>query len=307
MRIALWVALVLDQFILLILAAIHLDAYELTDFQLKERVKQESPQRGGLLKKLHKSLPLIRRQQQIKIILLFAVGTALFTHLFNPPVLGFIWMLAVTLAILVARRIAWLQTQAHRLFENRLDILITTAGVLKPLDWLIGKTPQLQPVSPHSREELIDVITRMDALAAEERRQIQLMLEIEQKTAHDIMTPAKKVTHVSPGATLGPILLSELEKSTHGYFPVLDKKEGVIGILDLKQVGDVASVKHHKKVADIMNEEVVWVPADLTVREIAQMFLHAKQYILLVQDESREFAGVVTIADLFKHTIAIET
>src|SRR5690606_22769295 len=120
-----------DQFILLVLAAIHLGVYELTDFQLKERLKEEPPQRAQLLKKLHKALPLIRRQQQVKIAVLFAVGAVLLTHLVDPPLAGFVWVLFITLVIPVIRRIEWVRTQAHVLFESMLDTLIRTATVVR--------------------------------------------------------------------------------------------------------------------------------------------------------------------------------
>ncbi len=305
MRTLLWVLLILDQLFLLIVGAVDLNRYALSDFQIKETYEGKHDARSKLMRRLHKNLPYVRRQQQLELTLAFTVSVTLWTYLLDPVVLGVVWVLLMALILMILRRFTWVQHPAYQLFERMLELILTISLKLKPLWWAIGLPPKQNVIMPSSAEELADVMSHTAALAQEEKERLQLVLEVSAKTAKNIMTPARKVTHVTPGATLGPVLLADLEKSGHGYFPVINKQDGVVGMLSLKQVADISSAKSHNKVADIMSEDVIWVPADLPVLEVAQMFLSAKQYVLLVQNEEQEFAGLLTIADLLKHTLAI--
>jgi len=306
MRTFLWVVLLVDQLFLLAVGATNLAKYDLTDFQLKEQLEGKHDAKSQLLRKLHKDLALVKRQQQLELMLAFAVGVTLFTELIEPPVVGLLWALASLLAIVIFKRIGVVQKYAHQLFEYSLEFIITVANWFKPLWWLVGLPPKTRLMVPQSEQELKDVIERTSTVSTEERARLASVLDADDKVAKDIMTKARSVKHVSPHATLGPVVLADLEKSGHRYFPVQDKKDGVIGMLNLRVVSDIGSAKSLGKVSDIMEEDVVWLPDDMPVFEVAQMFLNAKQYVLLVQNEEHEFAGIITVADLLKHTIAVE-
>lgn len=303
MRTFLWVVLVFDQLFLLVVGATDLAKYDLTDFQIKEQLEGRQDPKSTLLRKLHKNLPLVKRQQQLELTLAFAIGITFFTQLINPAGVGLLWAFASLLTILIIKRMKLLQKYAYQLFEYSLELIIKVANWFKPLWWLIGLPPKTKLMMPQSEDELKDVISRTSAVSVEERERLASVLEADDKVAKDIMTKASNVKHVTPNSTLGPVVLADLEKSGHRYFPVQDTKDGVIGMLNLRVISDIGSAKGLGKVSDIMEEDVVWVPDDLPVFEVAEMFLNAKQYVLLVQNEDHEFVGIVTVADLLKHTI----
>lgn len=307
MRTFLWIVLLFDQLFMVLIGAVNLKYYEVTDFQLKQLLEDMPEGNRKVRRELHKKLPQVKRLQQIEIVIAFAVSIGILSYLITPSALGVLYGLLLAILVCVVVRSEFVQERAHRLFESTLEVVLTTATKLTPLWWLVGTPVKSQILVPQSTSELSDAIGRMNAasLSTEQKERLQLILELPDKKAKDIMTPARKVTHVAPSSTLGPVVLADLEKSGHGYFPVIGKKDGVVGMLSLKQVADISSAKHHAKVGDIMSEEVVWVPDDMLLLEVAHMFLQAKQYMLLVENDDLEFAGIVTIADLLKHTLTV--
>jgi len=305
MRTFLWVVLVFDQLFLLILSSTDLKRYQLTDFQLKQQLEGKTDKRSRSLRRLHKSLPYVQRQQQLELLIAFAVGIALFTHLISPPLTGLIWALFAALLITILRRVTLIQNYTYQLFEAMIELIITVSRWFKPLWWLTGLPARSSLLIPNSTEELKDVISHVSAIEKSERDRLINILAADNKVARDIMTLSRSVKHVVPSDTLGPVLLAELEKSGHRYFPVFTQKDGVLGMLNLKTVEDITSAKTHRRVTDVMDENLVWVPDDMPLYEVARMFLTAKQYVLLVQNEELEFVGIVTMADLLKHTITV--
>jgi len=305
MRTFLWVVLLFDQLFLLVVGSADLKKYELTDFQLKAQLEGKTDKNSQLLRRLHKNLGYVNRQQQLELLLAFSVGVTLFTNLISPVLVGLLWCLLCTLIIVIVKRSELIKKYSYQLFESMLDIIVKVATWFRPLWWLTGLPQKANRILPTSQEELKTIISDSTVISKEERERLLIILESDTKTAKDIMTLGRKVTHVTPSATLGPVLLADLEKGGHRYFPVFTKTEGVVGMLNLRAVTDVGSAKGYAKVGDIMEEDLVWVPDDMPVFEVARMFLTAKQYVLLVQNEDLEFAGIITIADLLKHTIAI--
>lgn len=305
MRFVLWVALFIDQLLILILSATDLKKYQLTDFQLKAQLEGKSDKKSQLLRRLHKNLPYVLRQQQLELLLLFSVGAILFTYLITPYVLAFAWLMVATLLIAMLRRVSLIKKYSYQLFEEMLDIIIKVSLLMKPLWWAVGIPEKDKLVMPTSQQELEDLISKASVISVEERERLNSVLEADEKTARDIMTLSRKVRHVVPSDTLGPVLLADLEKSGHRYFPVYTQKDGVLGMLNLRVLSDIGTAKSLGKVSDVMEQDLVWVPDDMPVFEVAQMFLSAKQYVLMVQNEDHEFAGIITVADLLKHTIAV--
>lgn len=305
MRTFLWVVLLFDQLFLLVVGSADLKKYDLTDFQLKTQLEGKTDKNSQLLRRLHKNLGFVKRQQQLELLIAFSVGVTLFTSLISPVLVGLLWCLLCTLLIVILRRLEIVKKHSYQLFESMLDIIIKVATWFKPLWWLTGLPQKANRIMPTSGEELKTIISDSTVISKEERERLLIILESDKKTAKDIMTLGRKVTHVTPSATLGPVLLADLEKGGHRYFPVFTKSEGVVGMLNLRAVTDVGSAKGYAKVGDIMEEDLVWVPDDMPVFEVARMFLTAKQYVLLVQNADLEFAGIITIADLLEHTIAI--
>lgn len=307
MRTFLWVVLILDQLFILMISAADLKKYELTDFQAKETWGGKNDERHKLLRKLHRNLHYVKRQQQLELTIAFAVGVSLWCYLSDSYLYGIIWALLTLLLIMVIRRMAAVKKLAYELFENMLSLILSVSTNMKPLWWLIGLPPRKQLLQPQTKQEIQDLLIRTNSLSAEEKHRFELIFEAEEKTAQTIMTKKNRVVHVQPNATLGPVLLAELQKSGHGYFPVITKKGQPEGVLRLAKLDDIQTAKQKVLVQELMDPHVLWVDEDMNLTELAKVFLAEKNYLMLVRTQDGVFTGVVTIADLIKHLTGISS
>lgn len=307
MRTFLWVVLLIDQLFLLLVGAVNLKQYELSEFVLREQFGGRSDVYSKLRRSLNKRLPKVKRLQQVEVCVLFAIGVALFTYLNNPPALGLVYSLASLLFIALLQRLGFVQRMSSKLFEWSLDVVIKVVDALGVVWWLLGVPPKRDSVQVSSQDELLDVLRRLPSTVVNpnQRQRLENVLLAENKTVKDIMTIKKRVIMVSPSATLGPIVLSDLQKTGHRYFPVATPKGEVEGVLHLNDVSDIQAAKQHSTVRELMSEQMSWVNSTSSIYELIHIFLKDKQYLALVRNSDQEFVGIVTIADVMKHLLAI--
>lgn len=306
MRTFLWVALVVDQVALLLRFSVKLRQFEVSEFVFRQQMEHHSGEEAKLRRALYKQLPQVKMLQAIEVSIFLVVGTALFCHL-NTPVFGVLYALVSILLLTILSRIKEVQAVSKAVFMRSLSAVLAVADFLKPL-WLVtGLPPRRETVLPSTLEEFTDQLRRIPSTVLQpvQRQRLESVLAGEEKTVKDIMTPKKRVVIVEPSATLGPIVLSDLQKSGHGYFPVATKKGEPEGILTLSDVSDIQLAKQHASVRDIMSQHIAWVEETTSLYELASAILQEKQYLVLVRNIEGEFSGVVTTADLMKHLLGI--
>lgn len=306
MRTFLWVVLVADQLFLLLIAGVKLDQFDLSEFAYREQLAELSPGAGRSYRRLHKLLPQVRLLQQLELLIAGVVSVTLLTHL-NQPVLGVLYNLVVFCVIKLLTKLQVIKKASLWLFELTLEIVLNTTEFLNPLWRIIGPPNRRELVHPASLAEFTDQLRRLPSTVLNplRRQRLESVLESENKTVKDIMTPKKRLVMVEPSATLGPVVLSDLEKSGHGYFPVATKKGEPVGILKLSDISDLQLAKQRTQVREQMSSHLSWVEESTSLYELATAILQEKQYLILVRDENAEFSGIVTIADLMKHLLGI--
>jgi Mg2+/Co2+ transporter CorB len=306
MRTFLWVVLFLDQLFLLLIGAVNLNHYELSEFVLREQFGGRGDVYSKLRRSLNKRLPKVKRLQQVELTLAFAVGISLFTHI-NRPAIGMLYAIGSLLLIILLQRTKIVRQLGSALFERSIDLVIKVVDALKIIWWLIGAPAKRSSVPINSQDELLDTLRRLPSTVVNpvERQRLENVLMAENKTVKDIMTTKKRVILVSPSATLGPVILTDLQKSGHGYFPVATPKGEVEGVLNLGDVSDIHEAKQRTTVRELMSDQMSWVNSDSSIYDLIHVFLKDKQYLVLVRGSDQEFVGVVTIADVMKHLLAI--
>ncbi|MCA9308844.1 CBS domain-containing protein [Candidatus Saccharibacteria bacterium] len=298
METLLLVGLIIDNVVLLLIAATDLSRFDVSAFQLKQETKE--------FKTVHKSLSKIRLLQTIESILLgsiaVALGVALYGYMFGvaAALVGFVVVAALA-------RVGFVRSYAYQLFDHSVDTILLVARVTWPLRYVIGESRQARVGRPQSLDELLDVIETLpvDVVNSTYKQRLASVLKTETKMVKDVMTGKKQALVVDPDATLGPILLSDLQKSGHGYFPVGAKKSHPEGLLDISELTDIHGAKKNKTVRDIMDTNLVWVEEETSLEELVQAFLQEKQYLMFVRNLDGDFTGIVTIADLLEHLTGI--
>lgn len=299
METLLLVGLIVDNVVLLMIAAPDLGRFELSSFQLKQETKQ--------FKTIHKNLPKIRLLQKVELVVLGSAAVALAVALYG-YLYGVIAALLGFVIIAILGRFSLVRSQASQLFDRSLDVILFASSVAWPLRYLLGESQRGGVgTKPQSLDELLDVIETLpvDVVSGTYKQRLVSVLKTETKMVKDVMTGKKQALVVDPGATLGPILLSDLQKSGHGYFPVGAKKSHPEGLLDISELTDIHGAKKNKTVRDIMDTNLVWVEEETSLEELVQAFLQEKQYLMFVRNLDGDFTGIVTIADLLEHLTGI--
>ena len=306
MRTLLWVVLVLDQLFILLIAGVKLDQFELSDFAFREQLAEIPSGSAKIYRRLHKLLPEVRLLQQIELLIAGVVSVALFSHL-NKPVLGAVYSLVILCLVRMLINLQIIQKVSLWLFELSLELVLNTTESLRPIWRIVGVPKRHELAQPTSLAEFTDQLRRLPSTVLNplRRQRLESVLESEDKIVKDIMTPKKRLVMVEPSATLGPIVLSDLEKSGHGYFPVVTKKGEPEGILKLSDISDLQTAKQRSQVREQMSSHLSWVEESTSLYELAAAILQEKQYLVLVRNENAEFSGIVTIADLMKHLVGI--
>lgn len=306
MRTFLWVVVGLNQLVILLIGAVDLDQFELSEFAFRERLAHHSGESARLHRQLHKLLPEVRLLQKVELTIAASISVVIFSYLQNPA-LGTLYALGALLLIAILSRLQIVKQQATKLFESTLGVVLLVTTKLHPLWVVIGIPAPRVVVQPGSQAEFTDQLRRLPSTVLNpiQRQRLETVLASEEKTVKDIMTPKKRVITVEPAATLGPIVLSDLQKSGHGYFPVATKKGEPEGILTLGDLGDIQAAKQRASVRDLMSEQVAWVEESTSLYELANAFLQEKQYLILVRNINAEFSGIVTVADFMKHTLGV--
>ena len=306
MRTFLWVVLLLDQIVLLFLVGLKLDRYEMSDFAFRRYVDGFSGESAKLQRQLHKMLGEVNLLWRLKLVGSFLVSATLFTHL-NSPVLGMVYSLIALLVIVVIARTNTLQRYSTGVFISGLKIILQVTTYLKPLWAIIGVPSYKKNTQPLTHDEFIHQLQGLPStvLGPVQRQRVETVLASEEKSVKDIMTPKRRVVSVAPNTTLGPIVLSDLEKSGHGYFPVATKKGQPEGLLVLSELANIQQAKQGRVVRDFMSPHISWASQDSSLPELIHILLDEKQYMVLVRDMNEDYVGVVTVADIIRHTLGI--
>ena len=302
----LWVVLGASQLFILLIGSVDLGRFDLSEFAFRDYIQSYAGKDAKLRRKLQRQLPKVRLLQKLELLLAGVASVTLFTHLLS-PVLGAVYAVLSFAVINLLIRLHFIQKVGYTIFEASLELILKAVEILNPLWFVVGTTKAKELKQAASLEEFTDQLRRLPStvLNPTRRQRLESVLESENKTVKDIMTPKRRVVMIEPSATLGPILLSDLEKSGHGYFPVATKKGQPEGILKLSDIGDIQAAKQRTQVREQMSAHMSWISEDSSLYELATTILQEKQYLIMVRSPDDEFSGLVTIADLMKHLLGV--
>lgn len=308
MRGILWVIVGIDLCWMALLCALTFKQFEVSEFVFRERVSHRADEQTKLHRQLYLKLNEVRLLKSVILIISGSIVIVMLSHLLQPA-LGTTIGLVLTLVAVVIARLKFIQKSASNIFERYLNVVLSVVKKLHPLWALLGVPTRSNYIAtiPNSPAELTDQLKRLpDAvLGSIPRQRLVTVLQSSQKTVASIMTPKKRVVSVTPSAVVGPVVLSDLQKTGHGYFPVVAKNAEPEGLLMLADLSDIHQAKQRATVSDLLSPQVAWVEEETSLDELTQAFLEEKQYLLFVRNVEGQYSGIVTIADLMKHLVGI--
>jgi putative hemolysin len=155
-------------------------------------------------------------------------------------------------------------------------------------------------------EQLLSVVeqSKLDGIVDEEEvSMIENVLELDDMTAEQIMTPRTDVVALPVTADL-PAVVDMLQSTGHSRIPVYEVTiDNIVGILYIKDLlNDVSENRPAFEMRQKMRP-AYFVPETKPLRNLLHEFKKQKLHIAVVLDEYGGTAGIVTIEDIFEHLV----
>jgi CBS domain containing-hemolysin-like protein len=155
-------------------------------------------------------------------------------------------------------------------------------------------------------EQLLDLVeqSKLEGVVDEEEvNMIENVLELDEMTAEEIMTPRTDIVALPVTANL-PAVIKILNDTGHSRLPVYESTvDNIIGILYVKDL--LNDVNEDRPAFDMQQKmrSAYFVPETKPLRNLLHEFKKQKLHIAVVLDEYGGTAGIVTIEDIFEHLV----
>ncbi len=181
-------------------------------------------------------------------------------------------------------------------------LTFSTNLVTMPFGMKEGNTEEIL-----SREELISLVNEGQAhgvLNKKEKEMINSIMEFDEKTAKEIMTPRINVFAIDISAPKEEYL-DELISTKYTRIPVYEEDiDNIVGMLYIKDFLKEAVKVGYKKV-DVKNimKKPYLVPESKIIKDLFRELQQSKKQIAVLIDEYGGFAGIVTMEDLVEEVM----
>ncbi len=211
-------------------------------------------------------------------------------------------LLIITAPLLV--RISYTRSLADKLRDLAWPYALKVVDWMGPvLRWLRERDIDRETHRVYSTDELLDLIHRSHGVLSEaETKRLHASLEFDGRKVGDIMTPKSMIVTADVHDTLGPLVMTELHKSGHSRYPVIDGDvDHIVGILYLKELIDLKS--EHQTVRAAMDPHVYYIREDQDLEHALHGFLRTHHHLFVVINEYRETVGLLALEDVIEALI----
>ena len=272
-------------------------------------LKRQAARHGASARALY---PAAAYETELKIFLWLVIGLSaaggflLFARV-APPELGFIVIAFVLLLAFVWVPRTRLTTLGARLARRCTPSVVWVMRVLHPV-LRYGSLPVARHYpEPHTglyeHEDLHELLKRQQAqsdnrISDHDLALMRRALQFGEYRVHGAMTPRGHVVAVAAEERISPVLLDELHKSGHSYFPVYAAtKSDLVGTLPLDMVADV---KREGAVRDFFDRRLAYVHERDRLEQALLALYETGQHLLIVVDNAGEYIGIITLGDVLQ-------
>ena len=175
----------------------------------------------------------------------------------------------------------------------------------KVVKWLDPKlqtyrAPQKKqpPFTPHTEQELVDVISRTpkDVLDSKRRYLIASAMTYQDVPVSRIMVRVKDADlFLRESGTLSALVLDRLYKTGFDCFPVLDDTGEICGVLRTTNLDPLKIANQETPVADCLDRDLCFVRNDYSLEMLIATFMRTNNNICIVVDKDAKTCGFVTL------------
>jgi len=226
--------------------------------------------------------------------------------------------LAISFAILVFSEITPKvvgAAHADRIAPIVSYMLAPMLKIASPVIWFVNlfvqallKLLRIEPVGETvaalSQEEIRSLVLESQYFRGKHRSMLANLLDVEQLTVDDVMTPRSQIHYLDLSAKHAQ-LLEQLVRAYHSRLPVCEGElENVVGVVHLKHVlalqqADEVDAEHLRAIM----RPPYFVPKGTPLLTQLQQFQTDRQRLGLVVDEYGELQGLVTIEDIIEEIV----
>jgi len=169
--------------------------------------------------------------------------------------------------------------------------------------WMVPRlTPETFKPTPHITEEefrtMIEIGKEQGILQESERKMIQSIMRLGDKTVKEVMTPRVDMVCVSDGLSHEEIA-AFLKQVKHRRVPVYDETpDTIVGILDVKKF----LMNPELDLTEVMDVPA-FVPERMNAARLLRNFQQQKRQLAIVVDEYGGTEGLVTVEDIVEEIV----
>lgn len=160
---------------------------------------------------------------------------------------------------------------------------------------------KIEQITDEEIECFIDMWKKTWSLDHKEHEKIKSILEFDDTTVEEIMTPRVKIDAVSWSMTVKDAMEFYLFH-THSRLPVytkrIDKIDFFITSRDL--ISQFVLWNHNKKISDLILKKVLKVPLNQPIDKLMETFQSSHKIMAIVMDEYGWVSGLITMEDIIE-------
>lgn len=180
----------------------------------------------------------------------------------------------------------WLERFFRRFNEWLLRVLVR--GPLKPMP----------AVADAEYKELVELAAQQGALGQSEKEIILQILNLDLKTARDVMRPRSQMAAISDDLSIEE-MIETARKLRHRRVPVYDETpDTIVGVLNTQ----VLLLDPHANLEDAM-EFPSFVPESMNLLQLLKSLERQRRGLAVVLDEFGGTAGIVTVEDILGEVV----
>jgi len=304
--------------LLFVLLALLMLTLEKTYFYVpKKELKRQAARGDHLASTLFRATTYDR---ELKLLLWIvtglsaAAGIVLFARV-APPVLGF-----VTVTLVIWLGYVWLPRTRLSLTGARLSewctpVMVEILRLLHPLLRPLEPQGRRRHVSAHTglyeREDMEELLERQrlqsdNRISEKELERMRRLLQFDSLTVAEVMVPRAHVRVIDVNDYISPVLLDELHKSGHPWFPVYEgDATNIIGTLPLAIIADTI---HRGSIREYYDSHLAYVHEGDSLERALRAFYETRQHLFIVVNSADDYVGIITLSDILKRLIgALDT
>jgi putative hemolysin len=255
----------------------------------------------------------------LMLLLLDVISTL---HKDGPQIVDYLltFIVAVVLFSIFSLAIphAWAKYAGEKILSRTYRLLMVTTTIAWPIlyvfqlyDGFVRRLAGVAETTPEEQQEekqeefLTDLEQhRMDGVVdKEEQEMIESVLELDETSADEIMTPRTDITAVEVNSDLQAVL-DTISSAGHTRVPVYEENiDKIIGLIYAKDLlTEIGKNPADFKLRDKMRK-AYFVPETKPLRTLLHEFQNQKLHIAVVLDEYGGTAGIVTLEDIIEELV----